>query len=157
MRIRLLRPRLRLGQRQGQCKGRLYDYDRIVDDNKSNGLCSWGWTTKKQLLKAICSNAACSRKFFLLSGAMPEHEACSVCGAKNTFKNEFEFTLTDKARFPAGLSEALVKAAKHINHGEENAAKKEKATKEAKAAKKAKEASAAASSSEPPPAKRSRT
>ena len=75
---------------------------------------------------------------------MPEHEACSVCGAKNTFKNEFKFTLTDKARFPAGLSEVLVKSAQHIKHGEENDAKK------------AKEASAASSSSEPPPAKRSR-
>ena len=54
---------------------------------------------------------------------MPEHTSCSVCGAKNTFKNEFKFTLTDKARFPAGLSEVLVKSAQHIKHGEENAAK----------------------------------
>ena len=83
-----------------------------------------------------------------------------MCGAKKTFKNEFKFTLTDKDRFPAGLSEALVKAAHHIKHGEEKEAKKKEATKEAKAAKAAKaakEASAASSSSsEPPPAKRSR-
>tara|TARA_B110000858_G_scaffold49_1_gene119 strand:- start:174 stop:2042 length:1869 start_codon:yes stop_codon:yes gene_type:complete len=126
----------------------LYDYDRVVRDNKSNGLCSWGWTTKQQLLEAKCSNAACRNKCFLLSGAKSEHAACEKCGAKNKFRNQFRFKISDETRFPNGLSKALLKSANHIQHDER--------LEEAKKAKKETKASEAGSSSDPPPAKRPR-
>ena len=67
---------------------------------------------------------------------------------KNKFKDEFKFNLSSEARFPNGLSEALVKSARHIQHDER--------LKEAKEAKKEAKASEAGSSSGPPPAKRPR-
>ena len=134
----------------GEATVYLYDYDRVVRDQKSKkGLVNWGWTTKQQLLEAKCSNAACcSAPFFLLSGAMSEHAACEKCGAKNKFENEFVFDISDETRFPNGLSKALLKSAKHIQHDER--------LEEAKKAKKETKASEAGSSSEPPPAKRPR-
>ena len=134
----------------GEATVYLYDYDRVVRDQKSKkGLVNWGWTTKQQLLEAKCSNAACcSAPFFLLSGAMSEHAACEKCGAKNKFENEFVFDISDETRFPNGLSKALLKSANHIQHDER--------LEEAKKAKKETKASEAGSSSDPPPAKRPR-
>ena len=127
----------------------LYDYDRVVRDLKlKKGLVNWGWTTKQQLLEAKCSNAACRSKCFLLSGAKSEHAACEKCGAKNKFKNEFAFNVSDETRFPNGLSKALLKSAKHIQHDER--------LEEAKKEKRETKASEAGSSSDPPPAKRPR-
>jgi len=142
---------------KGKADVYLYDYDRTVGDNNKSkkGLCSWGWTTGRQLLQATCSDGACrSKPFFLLSGAKEACEKCKVCGAKNSFANEFKFNLRDKARFPDGLSEALVKSARHMQHDERVA--EEKAATAATAATAASVASAAGSSSDPPPAKRPR-
>ena len=127
----------------------LYDYDRVVRDLKlKKGHVNWGWTTKQQLLEAKCSNAACRNNCFLLSGAKSEHAACEKCGAKNKFKNEFAFDISDETRFPNGLSKALLMSAKHIQHDER--------LEEAKKEKKETKASEAGSSSDPPPAKRPR-
>ena len=132
----------------------LYDYDRTVRDKKSEkGCVNWGWTKGRQLLRATCSGGACrSAPFFLLSSAMGKCEKCTMCGAKNGFANEFKFNLRDKARFPDGLSEALVKSARHMQHDERIAEEKRRQ----KAATAATAASAAGSSSDPPPAKRPR-
>mgnify|MGYP006076143769 CR=1 FL=1 len=133
----------------GEATVYLYDYDRVVRDQKSKkGLVNWGWTTKQQLLEAKCSNAACRNNCFLLSGAKSEHAACEKCGAKNKFKNEFAFDISDETRFPNGLSKALLMSAKHIQHDER--------LEEAKKEKKETKASEAGSSSDPPPAKRPR-